>query len=529
MQANSVSMMDAKAPATDIAAPAKSSKAQGEDFGKVLNKQRQAERPEQAETRPKQEQVEAKQHQVAKQEQPKEQNQVAKQEQQVADESQPAAEQAVAKEMKPQQTLIRLMKVIAGGETPELVEEFGSSEELLNQLVQQLEGVELEGEQVLAGVDLTALVDQLQTLTAEGDEQQLSQLGEQLGVELEQQLATEDGLLLNAELAAAAMPNTDGQQQAPRLMENLAQARQVLQQAINAVVTQQPSANAENAEPAVATADVNGEELLASENAAEQVDPRFAGLLNPRSDNRPQQSLRKQVEGDHPNKPNPVQAQAAEVTQATEASVPEQEVDADFSQLLKNAPKQGLESLNAKVQGQEQHASPISAQAQNAKVMPAQTPTVQLPSGQQVAESQIFDQVVTRFVGSSNGESGRMVLRLQPAELGSLKIELQVEGDRIRANLHAQSIQVQEVLERNLPQLRNALAEQGLKIDQFQVDVDQEQNQQGLFDQLAQQNQQQQQQQQRPAGWQQAWDTDEQVVPLAHLMQNGGGGISLHV
>ncbi|MCK5912421.1 MAG: flagellar hook-length control protein FliK, partial [Desulfuromusa sp.] len=145
-----------------------------------------------------------------------------------------------------------------------------------------------------------------------------------------------------------------------------------------------------------------------------------------------------------------------------------------------------------------------------------------------VTEGQIFDQVVTQLSGSVNGESGRMVLRLQPAELGSLKLELMVEGDRVRANLHAQSQQVQEVLERNLPQLRNALAEQGLKIDQFQVTIDKNHDQQSQFENLAQQ--QQNNGSERQPGWhQQNLEQEEQVIPLAHLMQNGGGGISLHV
>lgn len=526
MQANSVSMIDTTAQAADMVAPAKSGKAQGEEFGKVLNnQQRQAERSEQGE-RP--EKAESRSKRSVERDVAAEpsQEQTATDDQQVAAESQPGTEAVVAEQAKPQQTLIKLMKVIAGGETPELVEKFGSSEELLNQLVQQLEGVELEGEQVLAGVDLTALVEQLQSLSAEDGDQQLSRLAEQIGIKLEEQLTgEEEGLLLNAELVAAAMPNAEGQQQAPRLMENLAQARQVLQQAIDAV------AAATEAKSAVAETQQNTEELSVGEDAGEQIDPRFAGLLQPRSENRAQQSLRQQVQGEGMNKQNPVAVQTAEsANQEPAGEVSEQKANVDLAQLLKDAPKQTADHLAAKPQGQEQ-AAPLHVQSQNAKVMPSQTPTVQLPSGQQVAESQIFDQVVTRFVGSSNGETGRMVLRLQPAELGSLKIELQIEGDRIRANLHAQSIQVQEVLERNLPQLRSALAEQGLKIDQFHVDVDQDQNQQGLFDQLAQQQQQQQQGQrsQQPAGWQQAWDTEEQVVPLAHLMQNGGGGLSLHV
>jgi len=195
------------------------------------------------------------------------------------------------------------------------------------------------------------------------------------------------------------------------------------------------------------------------------------------------------------------------------------------SQLTGLSAKEVLEQLaqpGQHLQGQGQvHTQGFDA----AKAMP-QTPMVQLSNGYQIPESQIFDQVVTQISGSINGESGRMVLRLQPAELGSLKLELKIEGDRVQAHLHAQTHQVQEVLERNLPQLRSALAEQGLKIDQFLVNVDQRQAE-GQFEGQAQY---QQQGSERHSDWnQQDHGSEEQMIPLAHLMQNGGGGISLHV
>lgn len=525
-----LSTIDMSVSPLETVVPAKSPEPQGKEFGKVLNEQRQPERTQQAEKpKPAEKQVA---QQTQKQDQAQETKQSEKQaqtqeanqsvasdqqpaQQQIAQQSEPSAEESVV-QSKLQQTLINLMKVVAGGETPELVEEFGSTEELLNQLVQQLEGSELNGEQVLAGIDLTVLVEQLQAFTAEGGEEQMAQLVEQI----EAQLVNEEGLLANAELAAAMLPNSDPQATAPKLVENLAQARQILQKALDSLAPQKaPEANAGQ----VVATEGESQEQLFGEESAEEVDPRFAGLLKPRSENRlqEQQSLRQQVQGQSA-KQNAGQMNTAQVVTEN----PEQTEAANFTDLLVNSPKQAMENLVQQAQGQ---AQPGVAQVQQvaAKVMPA-TPMVQLPSGQQVAESQIFDQVVARFSGSFNGESGKMVLRMQPAELGSLKIELMVEGDRIRANLQAQSMQVQEVLERNLPQLRSALAEQGLKIDQFQVDVNQDQSQQEQFEQLAQQQQQRQGSQTRP-GWNIPQDEQEEMVPLAHLMQNGGGGISLHV
>ncbi len=125
---------------------------------------------------------------------------------------------------------------------------------------------------------------------------------------------------------------------------------------------------------------------------------------------------------------------------------------------------------------------------------------------------------------------GRMVLRLHPAELGALRIELMVEGDKVRANLHAQTQQVQEVLERNLGQLRSALAEQGLKIDHFQVSSDPRQNQQqGQAEDLAQKRHGAEQSAHGKRDKEEQELQEDQAIPLAHLTQNGGRGISLHV
>jgi len=534
-----MSMIDMGAQTSEKMAPAKPVEQQGKEFGKVLNQQRQAERPDQAESKPKPAERQADQ-QVEKQavkqetktsEQPARE---AKQQPQVTEQGRQSITPMTEKAVQLQQTVVNLMKVIAGGETPELVEEFGSSEELLQQLVQQLEGAELKGEQVLAGIDFSALAEQLQSLSENSE--QLTELAEQLGNELEvelgaedsAELGTEDAQLANAELAAAMM-NSETHGKEPKLMENLAQARQILQKAINNLASQQPVKTETTQQVAVET-EGTAEQVLFTEETAEEVDPRFAGLLKPRGEQQSmqqqkplQQGLRQRVQGETAQ----VQANtAASSQQVTAEAQVEPTETADFAEMLSQQPKQSAEKLVQQV-GQQAQSNLNAAQQQSAKVQ-VQTSTVQLPSGQQVAEGQIFDQVVTRFVGSQNGESGRMVLRLQPAELGSLKIELQVEGDRVRANLHAQSIQVQEVLERNLPQLRNALAEQGLKIDQFSVDIDRNQDQQGLFEQLAQEQQRQQNQQQQ-AGWQQELSAEEQIVPLAHLMQNGGGGISLHV
>jgi len=152
---------------------------------------------------------------------------------------------------------------------------------------------------------------------------------------------------------------------------------------------------------------------------------------------------------------------------------------------------------------------------------------MQLPTGQQLPETQLVDQVVRHLAAGNNGETSRMLLRLNPAELGTLRIELTMEGDKLRAQLHAQTQQVQEVLDRHLPQLRDALQMQGLKIDSFRVDVQGGHSQ--ARDQASQWQQPQQQghQEHRPAVTD--WPPPELDIPLQQILQQPAGSISLRV
>lgn len=408
-----------------------------------------------------------------------------------------------------QQTVEQLVVALEGGDSG--TDEGGASvEDLLMRLVQQLEEVEPEESSEIAGLDMSMLKDQLQNITTDDDGIELEQFVEQLAVELEQQVSAFTPQSQSVE--SVAMTQTVQMVQIESSGAVLPEVRQALQKAINTIAGE--PGQAANAESQVAAVDPD----LAPEGT--EIDPRFANLLKPRSENAAVQTT-------------PLRAETAKVTVASEGGTAssvmteetaEFELGAKPADLLSSSADKSIDQMMQQLQGAARQGQP---QVRQPVVNLPQGQNVHLPSGQQVSEGQVLDQVVTHISGSKSGETGRMVLRLQPAELGALKIDLQIEGDRVKANLHAQSTQVQEVIERNLPQLRNALAEQGLKIDEFKVDIDKGQ-QQGSFDNLA--GQQQQRESSNPhAAWSQESEVDDNAVPLAHLMQNGGGGISLHV
>ncbi|HHD64236.1 MAG TPA: flagellar hook-length control protein FliK, partial [Desulfobulbaceae bacterium] len=95
--------------------------------------------------------------------------------------------------------------------------------------------------------------------------------------------------------------------------------------------------------------------------------------------------------------------------------------------------------------------------------------SLHLPSGIEIPHSRIVDQVVDRFTLNRKLETGTITLRLHPAELGELRMEIKVEQDNIKAHITTQNPQVQDILDRNLPRLREALAQQGMNLEHMQV------------------------------------------------------------
>ncbi|MEJ2200780.1 MAG: flagellar hook-length control protein FliK [Desulfuromonadaceae bacterium] len=103
------------------------------------------------------------------------------------------------------------------------------------------------------------------------------------------------------------------------------------------------------------------------------------------------------------------------------------------------------------------------------------TPATGLP----IPAEKVIDQVVGKLTLNRNEKQSSISMNLHPEELGRVRLELTVEGDRVRAQIHAQSQQVQEILEKHLPKLREGFESQGLKLDEVRVSSDSPQQQGG--------------------------------------------------
>lgn len=74
---------------------------------------------------------------------------------------------------------------------------------------------------------------------------------------------------------------------------------------------------------------------------------------------------------------------------------------------------------------------------------------------------------------------GRVQVMLHPAELGSVRLDLQIHGNRMDARMTAETDAARSILREHLPELRQRLAESGLIVDRVEVEVDARGDQEG--------------------------------------------------
>lgn len=94
-------------------------------------------------------------------------------------------------------------------------------------------------------------------------------------------------------------------------------------------------------------------------------------------------------------------------------------------------------------------------------------PTEQLPRMTQV----IFGQIVQKAKLVITPGLSEVKIQLKPDFLGQLDLNVRSENGLVTARFNAENYRVKEVIEANLNILKDALAEQGIKVDQLQVHV----------------------------------------------------------
>jgi flagellar hook-length control protein FliK len=80
-------------------------------------------------------------------------------------------------------------------------------------------------------------------------------------------------------------------------------------------------------------------------------------------------------------------------------------------------------------------------------------------------------QRVARSFSRLGPDGGQITLKLHPPQLGVLNVSVRMEGQTMSAKLQTESSAARDAILENLPVLRERLAEQGVDVASFQVDV----------------------------------------------------------
>ena len=84
----------------------------------------------------------------------------------------------------------------------------------------------------------------------------------------------------------------------------------------------------------------------------------------------------------------------------------------------------------------------------------------------------VLDQVGKQVARSILRGQDTVSLQLRPPELGTLKLEVEMKGNTLKLGMIAENGSVKEILQSGIPQLREALVDQGVKVERLEIHVD---------------------------------------------------------
>lgn len=151
-----------------------------------------------------------------------------------------------------------------------------------------------------------------------------------------------------------------------------------------------------------------------------------------------------------------------------------------------------LSDLSASASGSSKTAANAPAHNLSADLSPKSINEIkQMLAPQEVVnrgtvEKPVINQIIEKFSLQGTGQQNEINIKLDPPNLGTVRINIVSEGDNVNTTLITENHAVKQTIESNLAQLRDAMADQGLKVQSFTVLVGGNQGQRG-------QNHQQQQ------------------------------------
>ena len=141
------------------------------------------------------------------------------------------------------------------------------------------------------------------------------------------------------------------------------------------------------------------------------------------------------------------------------------------------------------------------------------------------ADRMRFVQRVARAFQAAGDNGGQVKLRLSPPELGSLQLNITVKDGAMTAHVQAETANAQNLLLNSLPDLRDRLAQQDIRLERFDVDLTNQSP--GGMPQTPNQHQNPNDAPRRPAPTRNASAAIEAAPPIVANSYLGGGGLNV--
>ena len=181
----------------------------------------------------------------------------------------------------------------------------------------------------------------------------------------------------------------------------------------------------------------------------------------------PQPSLRQEAQAPYLSaKITPADKQTENQSNTENA---QQDTSGSKQQFSSSQPSSSTSGLNDTALTNTGFSSHIQGASQPLTESASATPTHGNQMPVMVQEDDVIQQLLQRFTLNPRLETSKMSLKLHPAELGELKIDVVVKQETLKATIFAQTQQAHDIIDKNLPRLKAILQEQGLTVDELFV------------------------------------------------------------
>jgi flagellar hook-length control protein FliK len=166
---------------------------------------------------------------------------------------------------------------------------------------------------------------------------------------------------------------------------------------------------------------------------------------------------------------------SADIVKENMTSIRQIQTESDKIEIYKNLSTEGFKSERSvdntanDAKTEKTGSSPSAGQTDFSMVNGVSRTSVNDKTAAPVSFQQVAGQIIDGASNMLMKGSSRIVITLEPPNLGTLNVDVRVQHDMVRMALIADNHEVKQVLHANLDQLKTALQGQGLNIDRFDV------------------------------------------------------------